>query len=782
MKKKAFRLFALSRLCTLSLAACEKPGESVNPSSNVSEKGNSEKPASDTQAQNIAVKEVFLTLSKERARVGDEVTAEVKFKPTNATNQEFTLSSSDVAVAKIENGKIICLAKGITTITARSKSNATKKAEAKLTVLGTDEEGRSENIFEAEDANLVKSDSSSRTTETVEDERLSGTGVVGSIKKGDRLIWGINASAEDKKASRTLRRMGPSGWFPYWDSLSFDFADFYTVKVNGKVIDTEKIHVEGTNKTLSSADYFAVQDILIGDIELKQGLNVITLVLSNRYDTTKYDNYTIGCFGNIDCLKIWSKADLTAVSGTNEAEGADPDVIRKETKIEVEDNNTRVYVDSNTPKRDLAGADHVEFKADRNIRNGVEFTEATKGKVTLRIAAPFKSATASVEELEAEKLLSIYINGVKVDLSSWKFAASQNAKKNNYVDRTTSLVDFSEGKNEINIVISDRLTGYEFLGALDYIKVSYFKGARTTFLNDEPSPMKELKLEAEAATTKLVNLDKPATGVGYVELKPQFQVQKEIYNNKTESPKVIYGIEAEEDCYVNITLRRSSPYIDATTAISDISVGNLGDLWVNGTIVSTPNVIKGTSSLGVKDNFSDLEIAETIKLHKGKNRIAWETRNYTDNTYTYYGGRDSITLTSTGTLKAYEVNFWADRNTYFDDDNHEPRNVTVDKVLDEANWSHYWVALYKEDDSVEENQPGSLYWYYPSSLEGGVGTFNLRDQNPNSERPLVSSATGGRYKIVLRSYDYPNDKGGYPVVDTLHIGIWDDVGNYGGRK
>ena len=89
MKKKAFRLFALSRLCTLSLAACKKPGESVNPSSNVSEKGNSEKPASDTQAQNIAVKEVFLTLSKERARVGDEVTAEVKFKPTNATNSRF---------------------------------------------------------------------------------------------------------------------------------------------------------------------------------------------------------------------------------------------------------------------------------------------------------------------------------------------------------------------------------------------------------------------------------------------------------------------------------------------------------------------------------------------------------------------------------------------------------------------------------------------------------------------------------------------------------------------
>lgn len=71
----------------------------------------------------------------------------------------------------------------MTTITERSKSNATKKAEAKLTVLGTDKEGRSENIFEAEDANLVKSEDSARKTEAAKDERLSGTGVVGSIKK-----------------------------------------------------------------------------------------------------------------------------------------------------------------------------------------------------------------------------------------------------------------------------------------------------------------------------------------------------------------------------------------------------------------------------------------------------------------------------------------------------------------------------------------------------------------------------------------------------------------------
>lgn len=52
----------------------------------------------------------------------------------------------------------------------------------------------------------------------------------------------------------------------------------------------ENIHVDGTSKGLSSADYYAAQDILIGDIELKQGLNVITLVLSNRYNTTTYGN------------------------------------------------------------------------------------------------------------------------------------------------------------------------------------------------------------------------------------------------------------------------------------------------------------------------------------------------------------------------------------------------------------------------------------------------------------------------------------------------------------
>ena len=66
------------------------------------------------------------------------------------------MTSSDESIAIIEEGKVKCVGAGSAVIIARSKANATKKAEANLTVLGTDEYGRSENLFEAEDANIIQ--------------------------------------------------------------------------------------------------------------------------------------------------------------------------------------------------------------------------------------------------------------------------------------------------------------------------------------------------------------------------------------------------------------------------------------------------------------------------------------------------------------------------------------------------------------------------------------------------------------------------------------------------
>lgn len=272
------------------LSSCDKTPSSSTPTS-TSQPAQSE--------EKIDVSELSLELSKVNAKVGEIITVNVKVKPSNATNKEFTLSSSDTTIAKIVDNKIECLAKGTVTITARSKANPSKKSEAKLVVLGADEEGRYENIFEAEEANLVKAENSSMGVEAVDDDRLSGTGVVGKLSKGDRIIWGIEATENDNDAILKFKMMGPSGWLGMWDSIDYTFADFYTVKVNGKVINTENIHVEGTLNRGGSADYYNVKEVTIGKISLNKGLNVVTLVLSNRFDQTTISNENYN--GTLSC-------------------------------------------------------------------------------------------------------------------------------------------------------------------------------------------------------------------------------------------------------------------------------------------------------------------------------------------------------------------------------------------------------------------------------------------------------------------------------------------------
>ena len=108
------------------LSSCDKTPSSSTPTSTSQPVQSEEK---------IDVSELSLELSKVNAKVGEIITVNVKVKPSNATNKEFTLSSSDTTIAKIVDNKIECLAKGTVTITARSKANPSKKSEAKLVVL-----------------------------------------------------------------------------------------------------------------------------------------------------------------------------------------------------------------------------------------------------------------------------------------------------------------------------------------------------------------------------------------------------------------------------------------------------------------------------------------------------------------------------------------------------------------------------------------------------------------------------------------------------------------------
>lgn len=791
-------LTSIMLISGIGLASCGNTSSTNNSTSSQTSVGGD---STSSTSENIKVSEISLTLSASKARIGETVTATVKFQPTNATNKEYVLSSSDETIAKIENNAVVCVARGNVTITARSSQNALKKAEATLTVLGNDEQGRTENIFEAEEGNLVKTTDSTMAIEHNDDDRISGGAVVGSIKKGDRIIWGVTSSAADDNASMTMRLMGPSGWGGLWNSISYTFADWFTVKVNGHTINTENVKVEGTYNNLSSADYYNFTDVTIGDVDLIAGLNVVTFVVSNRFDVTsvsddKY-NGSISCLGNIDSMTIYSTKDLTYVADTAEVDGADPDVSYKSTKLEAEASTTRVYESSSNPQVDLGSSTYAQFKTGMNVMFGVKTAAAMKTKLVLKVAAPYVDAATAMTDTDLSSILSINIGGKNVSIDGLKLLGNNaTGNKENYTLVTTGWVDLEAGDNIIDVVVNDDITGFAYLGGLDYLELDYIDGTITPFLNEEPSPKKDFTFQAEAATTKRVGYDALAEGATYVELKEPTKTQTDKYNNKLDTTKIIFGIESSTEAYATISMKMAAPYINKTTAMTDVSVGSLGDLWFNGDMISTPNKLLGNDKTGVKDNFTTVTIESQVKLTAGKNRIAWEPQNYTENTYTYFGAMDSITVTTASTLTAYEVNMWTDRNTYFDSTKNEPIYVTCDSVASTS----CWIGLWHTNDSVTKDCPGSLYWYYPTNSQWNsdnkeyLGTAcDITKQNPNKERHLIdgldkgsgtytnNDANGyGEFQVVYMENDSKNSTTGYDITDVVYISVWNEPSNYGG--
>ncbi|MEG2640550.1 MAG: Ig-like domain-containing protein [Bacilli bacterium] len=788
IRKKAGKLFLSSfMLCgALIMSSC---GPTTSGTTTTSKPTT---PTVTTTEEKIAVKEISLELSKTNAKVGETVTAIVTIRPTNATNKTFALSSSDETIAKIEGSSIICLKAGTVTITARSKDNTTKKAEVKLVVLGTDSEGRTDNIFEAEEGNIIKgSESNPISIETTNDERVSGTGVVGKLTKGDRIIWGINSSAADTNALLKLRLMGPSGWVGMWDSIPYNFADWYTFKLNGKVISTENIEVTGTSTAAGSADYYAVKDVEIGKIELTEGLNVITFALSNRFDQITINmppyNGTLNCWGNIDALKVISSKDLTYVPNTVEVANPEPDINFKDLKMEVEDANTRIYKDASNPKVDLGANQFVEFAPDMNVMFGVKSDIGMKTKLKIKVAAPYVDATTLMNDVALNSLITMNIDGKEVDLSGMKVLGNNaTGTKENYTEILTPWLDLKAGENVISIVVNSNIKGFSYLGGLDCMSAIYIKGTLETFLNAEPAVKTATRLEAEAATTKRVGYADLASGATSVELIDAKKVQTDKYKNKLETTKIIYGIESSIKAFATIKLKMASPFINSTTVMEDVSVGSLGDLWVNGTMISTPNLLLGNNKTNDKSNFTEITIATQVELEAGKNRIAWEPQNYTKNSYEFFGAMDYIEVITTSTITPYEVNFWADRNTYFDNQSgNDPILVTCDKVSSTSPDTS-WIALYEKADPIQTNAPGSLYWYYPTNASYNtdqtayLGTpCDITKQSPNGERPLISK--GGFYKIVYMEKDSRNSTNGYDAIDTIYISAWNDpAAGYGG--
>jgi uncharacterized protein YjdB len=797
MKKNKVACFALCALLLVGsgvmMSSCNN--ETVTPDPD------------DGKDEVVKVTEVALTLSKTNAKVGDTVTVTTTIRPSNATDKSVTLSSSDTTIATIEDGKIVCKAAGKVTITARSNQVTTKKGTAELVVLGTDSEGRAENIFEAEKGNLIDDSTdglAAMKAEATDDDRVSGGSVVGSIKKNDRVIWGINASAADETANLHFSLMGPSGWGGNWGNISYNFSDYFTVKVNGKNVDTSEINVAGSTELSSSSDYYNIKDVEIGNVALKEGLNVVTFVLSNRYDITRVSdsvfNGAISTYCNLDKMTIWSKADLTYVADTVEVEGADADVLYTSNLLEAEAATTRVYESESSPDVDLTGKTMAEFKQSMNVIFGVRTTAITKAKLAFKIAAPYVDETTAMTDVALSKILTLNIGGktISVDGLTLKGNGSTGSKEN-FTTITTDWMDIPSGDNIISLVVNPVITGYAYLGGLDSLDVMTIGQTIEAYKVEKPILKKTVKLEAEADTTKRVGFADLADGATSVEMVKPTLVETDKYVSKNLTAKLIYGIEAEADSYATITIKYAAPYKNTTEVYKEVGIGSLGDLWVNGTIISTPNKLKSTTA-GSKENWNVVTIETQVELHAGKNRIAWEPTDYTGDNLEFMGAIDYIEVESTTDVTPYEVNMWTDRNTYFDSTGNEPINVTVDAVS-ATSPNSCWVGLWHGDEEVETNCKGSLYWYYPTNsayntdATAYLGTAcDITKQNPNSERHLIDGKNKGEgeysnndgngygsFRIVYMEADGKNSTGGYTITDEVYISVWNDVdNNYGG--
>ena len=83
----------------------------------------------------VHVTDIVLSIAKTELDEGEETNYAVSIAPDNADDQTYTITSSDPAVAKIEDGKIKALKEGEATITATANDNAEIKDAVKVTVL-----------------------------------------------------------------------------------------------------------------------------------------------------------------------------------------------------------------------------------------------------------------------------------------------------------------------------------------------------------------------------------------------------------------------------------------------------------------------------------------------------------------------------------------------------------------------------------------------------------------------------------------------------------------------
>lgn len=158
-------------------------------------------------------------------------------------------------------------------------------------------------IFEAEDAALENC-----SIEKIEGKDASNDALVGFIKKGSRLSFGIQAKSKERSLSVQARVSFPlqykdDGSYP----TAFLFSDLYLVTLNDEEVKIGNDSFTPEEKEIRKDNYYAFVTLSF-DFDLKEGSNILSFscISSSNEATSRYAS-----IGNFDCLTFQSRQNLS---------------------------------------------------------------------------------------------------------------------------------------------------------------------------------------------------------------------------------------------------------------------------------------------------------------------------------------------------------------------------------------------------------------------------------------------------------------------------------------
>ncbi len=282
MKKKFIPIVALASLLTLggvatAVTSCDNQNQNN---------------------QDVKVSDVTISLSKTTLQVGEKIKATVTINPTDATNKEYIISSSNESVASVNGDEITAISKGTTEITVKTK-DGDKTDSVTLTV--------TEQVIELTDPKLVYDGEKEFSVNAGEDLTLPTIKAISGDGKTDISNLIEVSDANDSKSINAE--------FTKFNSkiAGVHTLSYYVEEGEGEDIKSDELEIKITVNPASEEGFSVTSE----DNDL-----------NNIKDTTKVfkENFAEGTKSTL-YKTLGDANDASYLSGTNEAVGGNSLII-----------------------------------------------------------------------------------------------------------------------------------------------------------------------------------------------------------------------------------------------------------------------------------------------------------------------------------------------------------------------------------------------------------------------------------------------------------------------